>query len=86
MNKPLLTNLAMLCGVLLIAAGVVLALVTGMDLIYGALGLLMAAGGVASTLWGRGGSPDSAAPTQGSERSTQKPMAPTVPTKFDRKI
>ena len=86
MNKPLLSNLAMLGGVLLIVAGVVVALVTGMDLLYGALGLVLCAAGVGLIFWGRGSSPDPAAPTRGPERSTQKPIAPNTSSKFDRKI
>ena len=86
MNKPLLSNLAMLGGVLLIVAGVVVALVTGMDILYGALGLMACAAGVGLILWGRGGSPDSGVLTQGPERSTQKPLSPSASSKFDRKI
>jgi len=86
MNKPLFSNLAMLGGVLLIVAGVVVALVTGMDILYGALGLLICAAGVGLILWGRGSSTDSSAPARGPERSTQKPLAPNSSSKFDRKI
>ncbi len=87
MNKPLATNLAMLFGVLLIVAGVVAILVTGMDIIYGGLGAFFAAAGVALTFWGRRGSPETGTVQRGPERSTQKPMsAPTSHTKLDRKI
>jgi hypothetical protein len=87
MNKSLVTNLAMLSGVLLIVAGVVAILVTGMDIIYGGLGVLVAVGGVALTLWGRRGSPETGIVQRGPERSTQKPL-PTRSshTKLDRKI
>ena len=81
------SNLAMLLGVLLIVAGVVVFLITGMDLIYGGLGVLIAVGGGALALWGRRGSPEPGTARRGPERSTQKPMsAPTSHTKFDRKI
>lgn len=86
MNKPLLSNLAMLGGVVLIAAGLVLALVTGMDILYGSLGMVLAVAGAGLTFWGRGSGPDVSAPTRGPERSTQKPAAPSQHTKLDRKI
>jgi hypothetical protein len=86
MNKSLYSNLAMLGGVVMIAAGLVLALVTGMDILYGSLGLVIAVAGAGLTFWGRGSGSDVSVLTRGPERSTQKPAAPSQRTKIDRKI
>jgi hypothetical protein len=73
-----LANLAMLLGVLLIAAGIVVALITGLDvrfLIPSAVAIAAGAG----LLWRFGSSikgPTTDAPTSGPQRSVQKPLNP----------
>ena len=67
-------SLILLLGVLLIAGGVVVALLTGLDLHFLILAVAMIAGG-AGLIWKYYGNVEqSNAPTQGPQRSVQKPV------------
>jgi hypothetical protein len=85
--NPVLLQIGMLLGVLLVVGGIILALVTGLDPIYGSLGALIAAAGGATTWYCQRQSPT---PTESSggmhERSVQKPIDAPSRSKFDKKI
>jgi hypothetical protein len=74
--KSGLQTVILLCGVLVVVGGIVLVLVTGFDLVFGALGILIIAAGVGVMWKFRGAAGDSegrTAITQG--RSFQKPLS-----------
>jgi hypothetical protein len=84
--KPWLQTIILLGGVLVVVAGAVLVLVTGFDLIYGALGLLVVAAGIGVMWKFRGAVGDSegrTAITKG--RSYQRPLTPEEQERADYK-
>ena len=72
--KTWLQTILLLCGLLIVVAGIVLVLVTGFDLVFGALGLVVIAAGL-GVMWrfrGAATSPEHSTITSG--RSFQRPL------------
>lgn len=87
MTNPVLATVGMLMGILMIVCGVLVALLTGLDIIYGSIGLLVAAAGGALSRFCHREAPVQSDNSSGTpERSIQKPVSPSDRSKFDKKI
>jgi threonine/homoserine/homoserine lactone efflux protein len=87
--KSLLLTLGALLGLVLCVSGIVGALVTGLDLVYGGIGLLIAVAGGALLAWCGGGiRRASRAEAEGApgKRSRQKPTVASKPIDKGRRL
>ena len=85
--NPVLATAGMLIGILMVVCGILVALLTGLDPIYGTAGIAIAAGGGTAAWYCQRNAP---APSETSggihERSVQKPAENSSRSKFDKKI